>query len=115
MRVFVLILLASVLGTATAAAEGLAEKQARNWHQWRGPEATGTAPQADPPTEWDATKNVKWRVEVPGKGSSTPIVWEDRVYVMTAVKTERVKEDATDSKETTQAAPAAEQVTGRRW
>jgi outer membrane protein assembly factor BamB len=57
----------------------------KNWHQWRGPNATGVSPTADPPLEWSETKNVRWKVEIPGRGSSSPIVWGDRVYVTTAV------------------------------
>ncbi len=52
-----------------------------NWPQWRGPLATGVAPHADPPIEWSETKNIRWKVELPGKGHSTPIVWGDRVFV----------------------------------
>jgi outer membrane protein assembly factor BamB len=80
-----------------ARADLFSENRDQNWHQWRGPDATGTSSQANPPVEWSETKNVKWKVEVPGKGSSTPIVWNDRVYVMTAVKTDRVKEGASPS------------------
>ncbi|MDA1051613.1 MAG: PQQ-binding-like beta-propeller repeat protein [Planctomycetota bacterium] len=55
-----------------------------NWHQWRGPLGTGVAPNADPPVEWSETKNVRWKVALPGKGHSTPIIWGDRVFVTTA-------------------------------
>jgi outer membrane protein assembly factor BamB len=57
----------------------------RFWAQWRGPHATGVSPTANPPLEWSETKNVKWKVEIPGRGSSSPIVWGDRVFVLTAV------------------------------
>ena len=57
----------------------------RFWGQWRGPHATGVAPHGDPPTEWSETQNVAWKVEIPGRGSSSPIVWDDRVFVLTAV------------------------------
>src|SRR5215831_7024745 len=56
-----------------------------NWPQWRGPLASGVAPDADPPLEWTETKNVRWKVTVPGAGSSTPVVWANRVFVLTAV------------------------------
>ena len=36
------------------------------WPQWRGPFATGASDRADPPVEWSETKNVKWKVEIPG-------------------------------------------------
>jgi len=57
----------------------------RYWAQWRGPEATGVSRTATPPIEWSETKNVRWKVEIPGRGSASPIVWGDRVYVLTAV------------------------------
>jgi outer membrane protein assembly factor BamB len=56
-----------------------------SWGQWRGPHATGVAPFADPPIEWSETKNVRWKVEVPGRGSGTPVVWGDRLFLLTAV------------------------------
>ena len=74
---------------STLAADFDTEKLA-NWHQWRGPRADGSAPHASPPTRWDAKTNIKWRTELPGKASSTPIVWGNRVFVLTAVKTDRV-------------------------
>ena len=55
------------------------------WGQWRGPLATGVAPQADPPVEWSESKNVRWKVEVPGRGSGSPVVWRDRVFLLTAI------------------------------
>ncbi len=59
------------------------------WTSWRGPLGTGVAPTADPPVEWSENKNVRWKVPVPGLGSSTPIVQGDRIYLTTAVKTDR--------------------------
>lgn len=57
----------------------------RNWAQWRGPLATGEAPHADPPIEWNDENNIRWKVALPGRGHSTPIVWGDRIFVTTAV------------------------------
>ncbi len=56
-----------------------------NWAQWRGPLATGAAPEANPPLEWSETKNIKWKVRVPGEGDCTPIIWGNRVFILTAV------------------------------
>lgn len=56
-----------------------------DWPQWRGPLGNGSAPDADPPTEWSETKNVRWKVEVPGHAHATPIVSGDRVFVTTAI------------------------------
>ena len=56
-----------------------------NWHQWRGPLGTGVAPYADPPVEWSEGENIRWKVELPGSGHSSPIVWGDSVFVTAAV------------------------------
>ena len=55
------------------------------WPQWRGPLATGEAPAADPPVTWSESQNIRWKVEIPGHGSATPLVWGDRVFVTTAI------------------------------
>ena len=57
----------------------------RYWGQWRGPEATGVGRHADPPLTWSETENIAWKVEVPGRGSASPIVWGDKVFLLTAV------------------------------
>jgi outer membrane protein assembly factor BamB len=62
------------------------------WPQWRGPLATGVAPAADPPTEWAEGKNVKWKVRLPGSGTSTPIDWGDRVFIHAAIPAARSDE-----------------------
>ena len=54
------------------------------WPHWRGPLATGVSTSAKPLVEWGESKNVRWKVEIPGRGSSTPVVWGDRVYLLTA-------------------------------
>lgn len=73
-----------IVCAATALAQS--DEARRQWPQWRGPLATGFAPEADPPLEWSETKNLKWKVKVPGFGTSTPIVWGDKVFILTAVK-----------------------------
>ncbi|HEX9737129.1 MAG TPA: hypothetical protein VGG06_34635, partial [Thermoanaerobaculia bacterium] len=59
-----------------------------DWPQWRGPEGTGVAPAADPPVRWSETENVRWKVPIPGRGHAAPIVWGERVYLLTAVPVE---------------------------
>jgi len=62
-------------------------KQVLNWPSFRGPNASGVADGQFPPIAWDAGKmvNVRWKTPIPGLGHSCPVVWEDRVYVTTAV------------------------------
>lgn len=55
------------------------------WPAWRGAQGTGVSATATPPAEWGESKNVRWKVEIPGRGSASPIVWRDRVYLLTAV------------------------------
>jgi outer membrane protein assembly factor BamB len=48
----------------------------------------GISENGTPPLEWSETKNIKWKVAIPGRGHSTPIIWENRVFILTAVPTE---------------------------
>jgi outer membrane protein assembly factor BamB len=64
------------------------ENEHENWPQWRGPLGTGAALKGNPPVEFGETTNLKWKTEIPGKGHATPIVWEDKIIVLTAVATE---------------------------
>ena len=55
-----------------------------DWPQFRGPNGTGAVPAADIPFEWSASKNLAWKVAVPGQGWSQPVVVGDVVYLTTA-------------------------------
>ena len=57
-----------------------------HWPQWRGPFFNGMA-RGDAPTEWSDTSNIKWKVEIPGRGFSTPVIWGDKIFVTTAIPT----------------------------
>ncbi len=57
-----------------------------DWPYWRGPAADGMAV-GDAPLHWSDTQNVKWKTDIPGRGSSSPVIWGDRIFVTTAVKT----------------------------
>ena len=63
-----------------------ADKDAAYWPSWRGPSENGIAPTAVP-VEWSATKNVAWKVDIPGKGNSSPVIWGDRIFLTTAIPT----------------------------
>ncbi len=71
-------------------AETFEQSVPRNWHQWRGPESNGVSRTAKPPIEWSETKNVKWKVAIDGDGSSTPIVWGNQVFLLSAINTGKV-------------------------
>lgn len=55
-----------------------------NWPGWRGPEQTGFSKDTDLPTVWSETKNIAWKLPMPGIGGSTPAVWNDRIFVTSA-------------------------------
>ena len=57
----------------------------RFWPQWRGPHFKGVSTTANPPVTWSETKNIAWKVPLPGRGNSTPVVWGDRLFVTSAV------------------------------
>lgn len=59
----------------------------QNWPQFRGPAACGVIEGADPPIEWNVeqSKNVRWKLKLPGMAHASPIVWGDRVYALTAI------------------------------
>lgn len=56
-----------------------------NWPCWRGPRLDGTSREQNVPTHWSATSNVAWKAAIPGLGHASPIVWNDRVFTVTAV------------------------------
>ncbi len=59
----------------------VAPAAADNWPQWRGPTYDGVSKEKGLPTEWSATKNILWKLPMPGLGSSTPAVWGDRLFL----------------------------------
>jgi len=61
-----------------------ADSTEAHWPRWRGPLDTGESPDADPPSEWSADKNIRWKLEIPGHGHSTPVIWGDRIYLTAA-------------------------------
>lgn len=91
MRLTLLLAIVFILPAAGLAADFEQEKL-QNWHQWRGPLANGFAPNADPPKTWGAESNIKWKAAVPGQGESTPVVWNNQIFITTAIETDRLEE-----------------------
>ncbi|MCX6900894.1 MAG: PQQ-binding-like beta-propeller repeat protein [Verrucomicrobia bacterium] len=68
-------------------AGGLAAAESdSNWPRWRGPRDNGSTDSGKYPVKWDANSNLLWKVALPGKGCSTPIVWNQRIYVTAPVE-----------------------------
>jgi outer membrane protein assembly factor BamB len=76
----ILLLLFSVFTTANA----------QNWPSFRGANASGVADGTSPPTTWNAQKgeNIFWKTTIPGLSHSSPIVWEDRIFLITAISSD---------------------------
>jgi outer membrane protein assembly factor BamB len=60
---------------------GVALVYAENWPQWRGPDDNGIAHETHLPTQWSATKNVVWKLPLPGMSGATPAIWGDRIFL----------------------------------
>jgi hypothetical protein len=86
-----LVLLLAIASTGQSLAADVADSEwSQQWPQWRGPSADGLAPHGNPPIRWSQTENIRWKQPLPGEGSATPIVWRDQVFVVAAVKTDRI-------------------------
>jgi outer membrane protein assembly factor BamB len=82
-----------LLGFAALPPATGAEAAAR-WPRWRGPLGNGVSPDGDPPVHWSEQENVRFKVAIDGDGLATPIVWGDRIYVLSAVSLEGADEGA---------------------
>jgi outer membrane protein assembly factor BamB len=69
-----------------------------NWPAWRGPLFTGEVVKGNPPTTWSETKNIKWKIPLPGKGLSTPIVWGDQIFLTSAIPLDKKASEETLAK-----------------
>jgi outer membrane protein assembly factor BamB len=88
----VLLLLIALVGGFTTAATPPAE-----WPQWRGPFNTGMA-EGDAPLLWDGSRNVRWKLAIPGRGHSTPVIAGNRIFLTTAVPTGKMTRPAAPSR-----------------
>ncbi|HZF37824.1 MAG TPA: PQQ-binding-like beta-propeller repeat protein, partial [Blastocatellia bacterium] len=79
--------LLSLIALATVVlVAGSASSDPAHWPQWRGPFFNGMARTAAP-VEFSDTKNIKWKIAIPGRGFSTPVIWGDRIFLTTAIPT----------------------------
>ena len=77
-----IVLCVSLLGAASPV---LHHASAENWGHWRGEGGNGVATEASPPINFSDRDNVRWKVAIPGKGSGSPVVWNDQVFVTSGV------------------------------
>ena len=65
-----------------------------NWPTWRPSSGNGVAENATPPIEWGDDKNIKWKTAIAGSGFSTPIIWGDKIYLLSAEAVEGASAEA---------------------
>lgn len=71
----------AALVTATGMLSAGSSAEAQNWPNWRGPNQNGSSEATGLPAKFSPTENIAWVVDLPGEGASSPIVWEDAVFV----------------------------------
>ena len=74
-------------GVAAAPAFPSAEEVQRQWPSFRGPNGLGVAPKSSVPVSWNSTTNIRWKTAVPLDGMSSPVVWDNAVFLTGADKT----------------------------
>jgi len=79
-----LLLLIATLGMALL----VSPAPASNWPMWRGPTNDGTTDETNLPVKWSTSENVKWKVSLPDRGNSTPVVWGDKLFLTQAIEKE---------------------------
>lgn len=75
-----------LIATAAFAVPDAGAAADKDWPQFRGPTGNGIAADADPPIEWSENRNIKWKVRVPGRGWSSPVVLGNRIWLTTAIE-----------------------------
>jgi outer membrane protein assembly factor BamB len=79
-------LMLSRLTAAVIVVLGVTSAVAEEWPAWRGPRGDGISSETALPSHWSATDNVVWKVPIPGKGHSSPIVWGERIFLTTCLE-----------------------------
>src|SRR5215470_19070299 len=106
--------LMSLIALTTAAlVAGSAGSDPAHWPQWRGPFFNGMA-RTSAPVEFSDTKNIKWKVAIPGRGFSTPVIWGDRIFLTTAVPTGKVSQPSPPPEQPQNSAQNSAQSSGGR-
>jgi len=71
-----------------------AQEITTNWPAFRGSNANGLAENSSLPNTWDveSSKNIQWKISLPGLALSSPVIWQDKIFITTAVNTNRKAE-----------------------
>ena len=79
-------LLVSLGAFASLGAAAPEASRAGDWPGWRGPNGRGVADAGDLPTQWSQTQNVRWSAKLPGWGTSSPVIYNNRLFVTSQVE-----------------------------
>jgi len=103
--------LLSLIALATVVlVAGSTSSDPAHWPQWRGPFFNGMARTAAP-VEFSDTKNIKWKVAIPGRGFATPVIWGDRIFLTTAIPTGKITQPTPEPEQSQN--PPAQNPRGR--
>jgi outer membrane protein assembly factor BamB len=94
-----------------------AQQASEHWPSFRGPQGSGVAANASPPVTWNlaSSANVAWRTAIPGLGHSSPVVWDDRIYLTTAVSDAKSAQALTLGDSDSAGIDPAKDVVPHRW
>ena len=62
---------------------------ADNWPMWRGASGVGITTEKNLPLKWSATENIAWKIELPYRGNSTPILWGEKIFLTQPLEEEK--------------------------
>src|SRR4029450_719467 len=72
--------------TIALLASTVASLAAETWPHWRGPPRDGITPETTLPPTWSPTQNVAWKLPLPAFSGSTPIIWNDTIFLNVATE-----------------------------
>jgi len=107
--------LAVVYGAPAAAAGQPADQGRGQWAKFRGPDNGAIADDPRLPDTWSETTNVVWKTDVPGLGWSSPVVWDDHVFVTTAVSAGEERQPVRGLYDPGAASGATRSMASHRW
>jgi len=61
-------------------------QEPENWTRFRGPNGQGISKATNLPLNWGIEENIAWKIDIPGEGWSSPIVWDDHIFLTTATE-----------------------------
>ena len=70
-----------MVAAGVAGGFGIATLSAENWPAWRGPAMNGISAETGLPIKWSPEENVAWKLPMPGRSGSTPIIWNETIFL----------------------------------